>query len=357
MTEPVSSNRSHFGVRLQNAAASFVFIACSYLVYRFSPHARGMRDFTNDWLGLSGAGLLSGACLAYGAMLLFFYLSEKSPRTSKSVFALRGIRQLVFPRSPGPLNREERVGLLSVLLKGFFAPVMFLSLYQFSTNMVGNARQLMIIAGGESAGFLEVFNSCGYWFLYRLILFLDVLFFTIGYLVEHPRLRNEIRSVDPTVFGWVVALACYPPFNSITAGILGGNIADFPHFESPALHLVINILLLVLMAVYTWASVALNFKASNLTHRGIVSRGPYRFVRHPAYAAKNLAWWLGALPVLILAWERSMAGFLIGLFSVAGWNMLYILRALTEEAHLRSVDGEYEAYCHSVRHRFIPGVI
>ncbi len=56
--------------------------------------------------------------------------------------------------------------------------------------------------------------------------------------------------------------------------------------------------LLVALAVFSWASIALGFKASNLTNRGIVTHGPYAFVRHPAYAAKNLAWWLGALPTV-----------------------------------------------------------
>jgi protein-S-isoprenylcysteine O-methyltransferase Ste14 len=33
-----------------------------------------------------------------------------------------------------------------------------------------------------------------------------------------------------------------------------------------------------------------------------------------------------------------------------------VLRALTEEDHLRSVDGEYATYAAKVRFRFIPGV-
>ena len=40
---------------------------------------------------------------------------------------------------------------------------------------------------------------------------------------------------------------------------------------------------------YALASIALNFKSSNLTNRGIVARGPYAIVRHPAYITKNLA--------------------------------------------------------------------
>jgi protein-S-isoprenylcysteine O-methyltransferase Ste14 len=43
--------------------------------------------------------------------------------------------------------------------------------------------------------------------------------------------------------------------------------------------------------------------------------------------------------------------------SVAAWSMVYILRALTEEDHLRGVDGEYAAYAAKVRYRFVPGIV
>jgi protein-S-isoprenylcysteine O-methyltransferase Ste14 len=111
------------------------------------------------------------------------------------------------------------------------------------------------------------------------------------------------------------------------------------------------------MAIYASASVALNLKASNLTHRGIVSRGPYRFVRHPAYLCKNLAWWLGSIPAVLAAWNGQSAwAVALVLGSAGGWTALYVLRALTEEDHLSKVDNEYAAYCQKVRYRFVPGL-
>lgn len=105
--------------------------------------------------------------------------------------------------------------------------------------------------------------------------------------------------------GWIATLACYMPFNGITVKILGGNVTDFPQFTNPIVHLAINVLILALMVVYPSASVVLKWKASNLTHRGIVSSGPYRYVRHPAYVTKNFAWWLATLPALSAAWTQS----------------------------------------------------
>ena len=154
-----------------------------------------------------------------------------------------------------------------------------------------------------------------------------------------------------------MALACYPPFNALTGQILSWEPVDFPQFEIPAVHVSVNFLLLTLMAIYTSASVALNFKASNLTHRGIVSWGPYRFIRHPAYTCKNLAWWIGSIPTVVIGIQVSLWQVVLVLSSMVGWTLIYVMRALTEEDHLRKVDDEYDRYCQKVRYRFIPGVI
>ena len=179
----------------------------------------------------------------------------------------------------------------------------------------------------------------------------------MGYLIEMPGLKNTIRSVDPTLMGWAVALACYPPFNGLTSKILGWEPAHFPQFENPAIHIAANLAVLLLMAGYTSTALALNFKASNLTHRGIISHGPYRFVRHPAYICKNISWWIASIPALSVVLETSLWSALLVFASGVGWTLIYLMRALTEEDHLRKVDSEYDAYCKKVRYRFIPGVI
>jgi protein-S-isoprenylcysteine O-methyltransferase Ste14 len=119
----------------------------------------------------------------------------------------------------------------------------------------------------------------------------------------------------------------------------------------------LNALLLLLMAIYASSSVALGWRASNLTHRGIVDRGPYAVVRHPAYICKNMAWWLGSFPIIGEAFSKSAIAGLWSILSIFAWSMLYFLRAVTEEDHLRKVDGEYAAYAARVKYRFIPGII
>ena len=54
--------------------------------------------------------------------------------------------------------------------------------------------------------------------------------------------------------------------------------------------------LLFLTAIYAWATVAFGMRFSNLTYRGILTHGPYRWTRHPAYLSKNLFWWCRRCP-------------------------------------------------------------
>jgi protein-S-isoprenylcysteine O-methyltransferase Ste14 len=348
--------------RTQNLLASWLLMAITFAVYSQVPYLHA--DLTNHYrlvgLEFTGREALTISALGYAALLFIFYFTEPRPRISKSAYCLRAVK--TYLRAPLAAWRDglppaERLGLLSTLVKAFFAPLMVVWLVGHTVHMVDNGTYVFADIAKLRTDFMQVFNAHGFWFLLQLIIFLDVFFFTIGYLIELPWLGNEIRSVDPTWLGWTVALLCYPPFNQVTAALVGWQSSDFPQFDQPSVSLALNLLLLALMAVYSSASVALNFKASNLTHRGIVAWGPYALVRHPAYVCKNMAWWIGALPALQAAFHISVWKGALTAASVAGWSTIYVLRALTEEDHLRRVDGEYDQYCARVRYRFIPGIL
>jgi protein-S-isoprenylcysteine O-methyltransferase Ste14 len=255
------------------------------------------------------------------------------------------------------LSPAARQASLVLLLKFFFAPLMINWCLNHVADMAGAVVQLIDGAQEGQAG-RALFDASLFWALFQCILFVDTLLFTLGYIVEVPALRNRIRSVDPTFFGWFVCLACYPPFNDFTGRFLQWQSSDFPYFENSYVHVAANVTVLLAMAIYSWASIALGFKASNLTNRGIVSRGPYSVVRHPAYAAKNFAWWIGAMPAFIVWFPSGDArAALYSVFAMCGWTAIYVLRALTEERHLLLADNGYAEYMRRVRWRFIPGVI
>ena len=120
---------------------------------------------------------------------------------------------------------------------------------------------------------------------------------------------------------------------------------------SPILSILVSLVMLALIGVYTWATVAFGLRFSNLTNRGIICSGPYRFVRHPAYITKNLFWWLEAMPFMAADWRVGVRCCIC----LLGVNLIYGLRAWTEERHLLR-EPHYREYCQRVRGRFIPGV-
>lgn len=224
-----------------------------------------------------------------------------------------------------------RLGLLTVLLKLFFTPYIV-------TWGIGNLTHLWQAVHPDQWSFRNVNHV-----LIEISLFIDVMIFGVGYLVESQRLNSEIRSVDPSWFGWLVCLWCYPPFNSFSFLPFDVELFSIKVETSDAVRMFFNGIEVFLWGVFTWASLALGFKASNLTARGIVCRGPYRWMRHPAYASKLGIWWI--------------QGVIFGEFTVGillAFTVIYSLRVWTEERHLSAVDN-YDSYCRTVRWRFFPG--
>jgi protein-S-isoprenylcysteine O-methyltransferase Ste14 len=116
-------------------------------------------------------------------------------------------------------------------------------------------------------------------------------------------------------------------------------------------------MMLLSYLVYMAATLHFGVRFSNLTHRGIVRSGLYGLVRHPAYAAKNFAWWCVMFPAIVYSglhtgWQLALAQTL-GLLLM---SLVYYWRAITEERHLRA-DPAYCDYCRRVRYRFIPGLL
>jgi len=222
----------------------------------------------------------------------------------------------------------------SWLVKAFFIPLMVVWMH-------GEASKLISFDLTHAAWT----NLRAYDFLYDLIFGVDLLFCTCGYILSFRAIDTHVRSAEPTMFGWVVALVCYQPFYSLieaqyvrysTDYGFGSWLSDVP---VPVKWLWAGSIL-ALISIYSLATVAFGVRFSNLTHRGILTNGPYRFTKHPAYITKNISWWLVSIPFVphtgvIDAIRHSL---LLGCI-----NTIYFLRAKTEEAHL-SRDPDYVAY-------------
>lgn len=183
-----------------------------------------------------------------------------------------------------------------------------------------------------------------------LLFVIDVQIGTVGYLFTLRPLDAHIRSGNPFVAGWLAALLCYPPF---VWGLIGANnqvlsyevnVESWGHWlsGSEALLWVWAAWLVFLTAIYAWATVAFGIRFSNLTYRGVLTNGPYRHTRHPAYLAKNLYWWFSVLPFLVTS--GSAVDAVRNTFFLLVVNAIYYWRARTEEAHLLAEDPKYREY-------------
>ncbi|MGB3753569.1 MAG: isoprenylcysteine carboxylmethyltransferase family protein [Parerythrobacter sp.] len=183
----------------------------------------------------------------------------------------------------------------------------------------------------------------------ELLFVIDVQIGTVGYLLTMRPLDAHIRSGNPFLAGWIAALACYPP---LAWGVMGDNGIfnyqvntrgwDVWLADSTIALTLWGAMLVALTAMYAWATVAFGIRFSNLTYRGVITNGPYRFTRHPAYLSKNLFWWCATMPFFVVG--ASPVDAIRNTAFLACISALYYWRARTEEAHLLAEDPKYRAY-------------
>src|SRR5262249_40445512 len=105
------------------------------------------------------------------------------------------------------------------------------------------------------------------------------------------------------------------------------------------------------MAVVVWAEVVNPFFSTVIriqTERGhrVIATGPYRYLRHPAYAARPFLFAGGGL--VLGSWLAALIGLVM---------CLPILnRTAQEDRILREQLDGYAAYAEKVRYRVLPGV-
>ncbi|MBZ0188561.1 MAG: hypothetical protein K8F91_20115 [Candidatus Obscuribacterales bacterium] len=295
----------------------------------------------------------------------YFMLLQKHGRPSSEPDELLLLGNWLFDLLTGNLSAREDIEILhlknafrGLIVKGFFIPIMVISCIHWW-------KKWEIDAGGAVSAFLQfqanmpVLAEClnlVFMSIIDLFLVIDVTIAMLGYLTSCRILDTQIVSAEPTAFGWFVALICYPPFNLFFETLAWSHMflawPESLFVDHPIIATAVSTLIVVLVGIYSWSTVVFGLRFSNLTNRGIITSGPYRIVRHPAYISKNLAWWLALVPCLFLLEPRSLIPALMMILI----NTIYFFRALTEERHLLS-EMHYRQYRRLVRFRFVPGLI
>ncbi|QAY79662.1 protein-S-isoprenylcysteine methyltransferase [Sphingosinicella sp. BN140058] len=257
----------------------------------------------------------------------------KAPRDGSWHFG-----QLVIGRTSLVDRTAVHDHLRSWAVKGFFLAFMI-------AIVPGNWFRVITPSGAEIGTNILTLTR----WLVSCMFMVDTVFATVGYALTLKPLDSHIRSANPYAAGWMAALICYPPFIMMGEGrplnyhpgTMGDDGWVYWLDGYPALIALWALLLVLLTAVYAWATVAFGIRFSNLTHRGILTGGPYRLTKHPAYVSKNAFWWLATLP--FFATTHNLNDAIRNTMLLALVSGVYYWRARTEERHLMA-DPAYRAY-------------
>lgn len=304
-------------------AATLAAIAALY--WMLPEYYQGGQFYGEYWAALR-------VVLPAWAVLAIPYIHWVDRRMPNPQDALWQAGRLVLGRWHGLDPRLLWQYALGWLVKAFFLPLMF-------TYFCDALHKLLHYDVAQLHTFQGIYDW-GYFSLY----FIDVALVSMTYAMSLRATDTHIRSTEPSAFGWLVALVCYQPFWSL----IGRQYLDYDtgapwgaRFASiPWLYTFWGCVILALVAIYAWSTIAFGARFSNLTHRGIITAGPYRFTKHPAYLAKNLSWWLISLPFAV---DADLTQTLRRCSLLLCLNGLYYLRAKTEERHL-SLDPVYVQY-------------
>jgi protein-S-isoprenylcysteine O-methyltransferase Ste14 len=349
-------------------ATELGILAFAWLVYHKTGEYGAMRkagpDYYKPWFSILEIIL---KIYAFGGLpyVLITRSLQHDPKADKKQLAftvMKAIRWLASRVSKSvdppaePFGDGDSTALYGFFVKFFFVPLMTVFFVDQFTSLVKNYD--FVVHKVLPMEHWQISTRDVYNVLLSLIFTVDVGLAWGGYVLSTRWIRNTMWSVEPTLAGWTVALLCYPPFNRVP-GFYFQNPGDHTFLNMTDVPRLVNIfaaMSITSFTVYTAATVVFGLRFSNLTHRGIITTGPYAYIRHPAYASKNFSWWCVMLPVALM--QAKTEGWPVTLLNIVGLVTLtgqYWLRALTEERHLKK-DPEYLAYMKKVPYRFIPGV-
>lgn len=224
--------------------------------------------------------------------------------------------------------------VLSWVVKAFFIPLMY-------GNLTIVCEKLLIL------GVLPQMHNWITWFV-LMGLCIDLLVGTVGYVGASKLLRTEVINVDDSWFGWIVCLICYAPFFQYVKLLTEQKDSlvwtDWLSPEQP-LYWIWATLIVSSWTIHWLSFIAFGLRFSNLTYRGLINRGPYKYCKHPSYLSKNIFWWLNTVPFYGILSFSDFAANIGGLSAV---SLIYYLRAKTEERHLLRFP-EYAAYAQRLK--------
>jgi len=295
--------------------------------------------------------------IPYFAITLTFKSSRIEDYYDPAVRVIHVVKQISIQTANRLAGSKEQQPLLHVLrkqynrkiflnlvMRAYFIPVMVMQVIPTTTNTLN-----MLFKGLHNHQFITLI-----FMLTGILWLIDVLNAVVAYCLESRWLENRSRSIDLTIGGWLVCLSCYPPINDVTGSLfafapfVASNQIEDIVFNSIGLFYAAKTIEILTLGVHIYSDVSLGPSVANITLKKLQTRGPYGLIRHPGTTTKLLLWLIQAI-IYKKFWTVKF------LFGYLGWGTIYVLRALTEERHLKKF-SEYREYCKKVKHRFFPGL-
>ena len=292
--------------------------------------------------------------LPYFFVTLIFKSSAKEDFYDPAIRIIHIFKQIflrIFQRNKsraifGVLKKQyNKKVLLNLLMRGYFIPFMVIQVYV-------NINDSIVYSDNNFRGYdlltILMWTSAILWLT-------DTLNASMSYCIESRWIENRSRSIDMTAGGWLVCLACYAPLNNITGSLFpfgpfaASKYPDSIFIQDITFIYFIKILEITVLIFHVYADCSLGPSIANITFKKLQTRGLYGIIRHPGTTFKLLLWWVQA-GFYREFWRIDF------LFGHLMWNLLYILRAITEERHLGKFE-EYREYMKKVKYRFIPWVV
>jgi protein-S-isoprenylcysteine O-methyltransferase Ste14 len=183
--------------------------------------------------------------------------------------------------------------------------------------------------------------------IYFIAIFLWGIRYNPGVLQERARgLDNLSKKWDKVIISiYSIAYICMYALAGLDAGRFSWSSISFTT-RWVAFLFVLPAYILPIWAVGSnpFASGVVRIQKERGHH--VVSKGPYRYVRHPMYL--GILFYGSAIPVFLGSWWAMIPGGVI--------ILLFIIRAALEDRMLQEELPGYKEYAGEVRFRLIPGV-
>jgi methyltransferase len=154
--------------------------------------------------------------------------------------------------------------------------------------------------------------------------------------------RGAAKAKDP-IFRWMAT------FHTLVLVGAAAEVVLLGRPFLPALAIPMTVLFVIANIVRWWVIRTLgehwNVEVMDSTRLGVITTGPFRYVRHPNYAAVFVE--MIALPLIHTAWITALVGAVAHVFILSG--------RLAAEEHVLFANPDYAAAM-SGKPRFLPGL-